>query len=348
MGLMQDGHRKTPTDRGMSKLHKFQAEKMWLAPMSGSTDAPFRRQVSRFGDCAVVSEMVAGEQLARARPDMVRRICRHDGEGRWIVQLAARDPRDMLAGAQLLRAAGVDQIDINMGCPSKQVTGGQSGSALMREPELARSIIEAAIEGADGLPVTLKMRLGWDDASLNAPSLAESAVAAGIVLIAVHGRTRCQFYTGQADWHAIRNTVDMVNVPVIANGDICNADDARAALLASNAHGVMVGRAVLGQPWLPAMIAADLSDDKFSIPDLHQQAEALCEQIEDSLSLYGTRTGLKTVRKHVAASIDRVDLPLDPATRRDIRGALCRMDNAEALMTSISDLYLGDRERVAA
>ena len=147
----------------MVRVLNNEAERVWLAPMSGSTDAAFRRQAVRFGCPAVVSEMVAGEALAANRKDMVRRTCRHEGRGRWIVQLAARRPEDMRKGAELLAEAGVDQIDINMGCPSRQVTGGASGSALMREPDLARAIIDAAIEGGQGVPVSLKMRLGWDD-----------------------------------------------------------------------------------------------------------------------------------------------------------------------------------------
>ncbi|MGB3625149.1 MAG: tRNA-dihydrouridine synthase family protein, partial [Henriciella sp.] len=200
----------------MSSVHKNLAEHVWLAPMSGSTDAAFRRQAVRFGAEAVVSEMVAGEALSAARPDMVRRTCRHEGKGRWIVQLAARRPDDMRAGAALLAEAGVDQIDINMGCPSRQVTGGQSGSALMREPDLAIAIIEAALEGANGRPVSLKMRLGWNDQLRNAPEIARQAEKSGVCMITVHGRTRCQFYKGRADWGRISDTVAAVDLPVIA------------------------------------------------------------------------------------------------------------------------------------
>ena len=332
----------------MKKLHTFQAERVWLAPMSGSTDAAFRRQAVRFGAPAVVSEMVAGEALAAARPDVVRRTCRHEGQGQWIVQLAARRPEDMRAGAHLLSEAGVDVIDINMGCPSRQVTGGNSGSALMREPDLAVQIIQAALDGADGRPVTLKMRLGWDQDLLNAPEIALSAEALGIQMITVHGRTRCEFYKGHADWRAIKATVDAVSLPVIANGDIDTVSDARTALTASGAHGVMVGRAAMGQPWLPAAIAADLNGLAYDIPSLQTQCESLCEQIEDSMALYGERLGLLIVRKHVSASLDKVNLDLSDEQRRVLRSKLCRMEDASELISELQRLYARDDSEIAA
>ena len=332
----------------MTKLHPFQAEQVWLAPMSGSTDAAFRRQAVRFGAPAVVSEMVAGEALAAARPDVVRRTCRHEGQGQWIVQLAARRPEDMRAGARLLSEAGVDVIDINMGCPSRQVTGGNSGSALMREPELAVHIIQAALDGADGRPVTLKMRLGWDDDLLNAPDIALSAEALGIQMITVHGRTRCQFYKGHADWSAITATVKAVSVPVIANGDIDTVSDAKGALKASGAYGVMVGRAAMGQPWLPAEIAANLNGVAYDIPSLQTQCESLCEQIEDSMALYGDRLGLRIVRKHVSASLDKVNLALSDEQRRSLRAELCRLDDADQLIAKLQRLYSRGDAEIAA
>ena len=318
--------------------------KVWLAPMSGATDAPFRRQAVRFGAPAVVSEMVAGEQLLQARPDVVRRMCRHDGGSDWIVQLAARRPEDMLGGAKLLSEAGVDVIDINMGCPSKQVTGGQSGSALMRDLDLASSIIEAALEGAAATPVTLKMRLGWDHDTLNAPELGQIAERLGVQMLTVHGRTRCQFYKGTADWDTIRQTVETVSLPVIANGDIEDIATANAALEASQAFGVMVGRASMGQPWLAGLIAGAISE----APSLAEQCESLCDQIADSVDLYGSRLGVRTVRKHISAAIDAVEIPLQPDVRRKLRSDLCQIDDAGTLVQQLQSLYAQRHAEVAA
>lgn len=331
----------------MEVLHNIRAEKVWLAPMSGSTDAAFRRQAVRFGAPAVVSEMVAGEALATARPDMVRRTCRHEGAGRWIVQLAARRPEDMRQGAALIAEAGVDQIDINMGCPSRQVTGGSAGSALMREPDLARAIIDAALEGGGGKPVSLKMRLGWSDDMLNAPAIADYAERAGICMITVHGRTRCQFYKGAADWRAIRATVEAVSIPVIANGDITDEATARVALEQSGAHGVMIGRAAMGAPWLPGQVAAALSGQAYQLPDRHTQLGSLITQIEDSQALYGARLGLKIVRKHIAAAIDRLELGVDALRQRQIRADACQFEEARPLVTFLSDVFLEKRSLAA-
>lgn len=320
----------------------------WLAPMSGATDAAFRKQAARFGAKAVVSEMVAGESLAAARPDVVRRTCRHDGGGPWIVQLAARRPEDMRLGAVLVREAGVDMIDINMGCPSKQVTGGQSGSALMRDLDLAESIIDAALEGAADVPVSLKMRLGWDQDQLNAPELAKLAEFKGICWITVHGRTRCMFYKGRADWAAIGETVRAVAIPVIANGDICDLSSARNALDVSNAKAVMIGRAAMGRPWLIGEIEAGLSGVSYQVPSLREQCESLCEQVSDSADLYGERLGVKIVRKHVSAAIDGAELNLQPDERRRLRSSLCQITGAADLIASIRSAYSPLAETLAA
>jgi nifR3 family TIM-barrel protein len=309
--------------------------------MSGATDAPMRRQAVHFGAPAVVSEMVAGETLAQARPDVVRRTCRHEGQGHWIVQLAARRPEDMLAGAVLMAEAGVDVIDINMGCPSKHVTGGQSGSALMRDLPLAGEIIDAALQGAGNRPVTLKMRLGWDDANLNAPELARMAEAKGIRMLTVHGRTRCQFYTGAANWAAVRATVEAVSLPVIVNGDISGIASAREALAQSGAHGVMLGRAAMGRPWLIGEVAAALDGRAWRKPGLNEQLASLSEQISDAASLYGPGLGLKMVRKHVSAAIDELEIELPAAERRQLRADLCRIGDAGELIAALRQVYLG-------
>lgn len=325
----------------MLSMPTLKAESVWLAPMSGSTDAAFRRQAVKFGADAVVSEMVAGDALVHQRADMIRKVCRHEGRGRWIVQLAARRPEDMRRAAERLADLGVDQIDINMGCPARQVTGGRSGSALMREPELARDIMRAATIGASGIPVSVKMRLGWDHSDLSAADLAKMAEDLGLVMITVHGRTRCQFYKGRADWSAVFDTVKATALPVIVNGDIINIQSARDALADSGAQGVMIGRAALGRPWLLGEVSADLKGHGYVPPSRQRKYESLIEQIEDSVDLYGPLNGLKIVRKHVAASIDHLDMEISNERKRALRAALCRLENKDQLKQHLYDVYIG-------
>src|SRR4030081_917154 len=254
------------------------ANRVLLAPMSGITDAPFRRLAAELGAGLVVSEMTASDDLVHGRP-MSRLRCEATGIGPHVVQLAGCEAHWMAEGARIAEAAGADIIDINMGCPARHVTGGQSGSALMRDLDHALKLIEATISAVK-VPVTLKMRLGWDDRSLNAPELARRAEAAGVRMITVHGRTRCQFYKGVADWSAIRAVRDAISIPLIVNGDITSFEKAMTALEMSGADAVMIGRGAQGQPWLPGQIGRQLETG------VAETAPALTEQLKHIRALY--------------------------------------------------------------
>ena len=287
-----------------------------LAPLAGITDLPFRRLVARFGAGLVVSEMVASQEVVQARPEARARAELGLGEAATAVQLAGRDPYWMAEAARLVEGMGARIIDINMGCPAKKVTNGWSGSALMRDLPNALRLIEAVV-GAVEVPVTLKTRLGWDEDCLNAPELARMAEAAGIRMITIHGRTRQQFYKGHADWGAIRAVKQAVTIPVLANGDITDEASARAAVAASGADGVMVGRGAQGRPWQPALIAHRLYGTPAPrIPRGAGLAEMVAGHYEAMLSFYGSALGLKVARKHLGWYMDDAATPA--ALRREI------------------------------
>jgi tRNA-dihydrouridine synthase B len=279
------------------------ANRVLLAPMSGVTDAPFRRLSASLGAGLVVSEMTASDDLVNGRP-MSQLRCEATGIGPHVVQLAGCETHWMAEGARIAEAAGADIIDINMGCPARHVTGGQSGSALMRDLDHALKLIEATV-AAVKVPVTLKMRLGWDDRSRNAPELARRAEAAGVQLISVHGRTRCQFYKGEADWSAVRAVKDAIRVPLVVNGDITSFEKAFAALDMSGADAVMVGRGAQGRPWLPGQIGRRIETGiPERAPVLADQLKYIRTLYDDVLRHYGLRIGLRHARKHLGWALE--------------------------------------------
>jgi nifR3 family TIM-barrel protein len=316
------------------------ANRVILAPMSGITDAPFRRLTAALGAGLVVSEMTASDDLVNGRP-MSRLRCEAAGIGPHVVQLAGCEVRWMAEGARIAEASGADIIDINMGCPARHVTGGQSGSALMRDLDHALRLIEATI-AAVKVPVTLKMRLGWDDRSLNASELARRAEAAGVQLISVHGRTRCQFYKGDADWTAVRAVKDAVNIPLVVNGDITSFDKAVLALEMSGADAVMVGRGAQGQPWLPGQIGRRLETGVAEAPpSLAEQLDHVLALYDGVCSHYGLRIGLRHARKHlgwaleIAARCSRAPA----ATLKTWRERILTSDNPNGVHRSLQEAF---------
>jgi len=312
------------------------------APMTGVTDLPARRIAVAEGSPYVATEMVACDAFARGRPDVVRRAAGEDLPLK-VIQLVGRDPQWVAAGAKLAEQAGAAIIDLNFGCPCKEVTGALSGSALMREPELAKRIIAAAVN-ATSRPVTLKMRLGWDEKNRNAPKFAAMAQSLGIKAITVHARTRNQFYKGTADWAAVAEVRAATNLPLIVNGDIVCADSARAALARSGADAVMIGRGSYGRPWAAAAIDRALNnpdDGAAKEPDLAHRLEVALKHFSETLKFYGDTWGLKIFRKHLGWYVEQAFMPADAAVRRAAKARLCQLDDPGAVESALAALWSG-------
>lgn len=314
--------------------------RVFLAPMSGVTDEPFRVLAHKYGAGLVVSEMVASNALVEARPDMVRRATGAGQVYPFVLQLAGREPVWMARGAELAQKIGADIIDINMGCPAREVAGKLSGSALMRDLDHACSLIEATVR-ASSVPVTLKMRLGWDFDCLNAPELAVRAEQLGVSMITVHGRTRNQFYKGRADWAAIRSVTEAVAIPVIANGDGASISDVNAMLEASGADGVMIGRGAYGRPWWPGVLANQLDPGcGIEEPRIDQQGAIVFEHYDLIIAHYGERNGVRIARKHIGWALERWrDKGLyDQAETIKWRARLLKLDTADDVKSGLNAL----------
>lgn len=314
----------------------------FLAPMAGITDRPMRALAARYGAGLVVSEMIASAALTTGHHDMIRKMAPSPGLPH-MVQLAGCEAEWMSRAAKFAEDAGADIIDINFGCPAKRVTNGYAGSALMRVPDLAQSLVEAVV-GATSLPVTVKMRLGWDDDCLNAPDIARRAVEAGAQMITVHGRTRQQFYKGEARWELVRAVVDAVPVPVVVNGDITDLAKAQEALDQSGAAAVMIGRGAQGQPWVVGQIAAGLAGQTADAAPTGSDLTAIVvEHYECVLSEYGVEVGVRAARKHLDWYLEAANLPVDKAVRR----RMVESQTPSEVIGLIDSIFSGDMQVAA-
>jgi nifR3 family TIM-barrel protein len=319
------------------------AGRVLTAPMTGVSDLPFRRAACKAGAAYVATEMVACEMLAQGRPDVVRRAAVGDGLPLMVIQLVGREAHFLAKGAAMAQAAGADIVDLNMGCPAKEVTGGLSGSALMRDLDHAERLIAATVQ-ATSCPVTLKMRLGWNDATRNAPELAVRAERVGVAAITVHGRTRQQFYKGAVDWRAVAAVKAATKLPVIVNGDIVDVDSAREALAASGADGIMIGRGAYGRPWIAASIDHALeSGGAMSEPDLGERLAIALDHFADSLVFYGDALGLKVFRKHLGWYVENAATHTGAEARRAAKSFLCRLTVPAEVERELTAWWWGDR-----